>query len=247
MTPLSPLARAFVEQTVQSAALHQKHRARIWAQLQRRVAAESAENAPHRWSARKSPLAWVTCVVASVALGAGTVRALHRTENAVSVSVANACPPVPAPACEACLAPAAHEARSPKVSSSALPVASKPTQATRSKAVQHASHPVAQSTTLGRPDPARPAAHRVAAVLPAYGSLSLENDPTRQLRAEPGFAATHTAPHVSATPFGVTADWLEMAQPLVGAPPVLVENRFESSPPLKLTPPQFKLTAALLD
>jgi hypothetical protein len=89
-------------------------------------------------------------------------------------------------------------------------------------------------------------AHRLTAALPAYGTVALETDRERQRRIEhPGFAGMN-ATFGDSVPFASATEWLAVG-PHLEAPFPFLDGRFESPPPLKLTPTPFKLTAALFD
>lgn len=259
MTTLCPQARAFVD-SAQSAALSQNHRARIWVQLQQRAAESPSHSAPWRGRVSRVPLGWGSCI-ASLALIAGVLGAVHRRSTSASVNSLNTCPlvlapsceaclapPVLAPSCEACLLPSVIETRSPQTPSPASLGVSKHVASSRTKAKHRAPQPVTRSDSSSkRLDPAQLVPERLVAVLPAYGRAPLEHRRERQIPADPGSTGVRAASYGGALPFGVTTEWLEIALPSVAAAAPLVEGRFEPAWPLKLTPPQLRLTATLLE
>jgi hypothetical protein len=229
MTALSPLARAFVEQTVQSASLDQKHRAQLWAQLQRRVSAESSSVSPSQSPMAgvlrlvlKTPLGWAGSVVVSGAILVGVLGATHRLDRTTKATAFDACPPAPKPSCEACFAPATIA----NASTPAVP----PKVITESKPSKPAAPRGAGSRSRSAPPPPK----RVATMPPRRDLQAVVVEPSRGV---PGMHPVYTR-------FSYE---LDLAPHLVGGISPLGEGQFEPPVPLRLTQPQLRLTSTVLE
>lgn len=256
MTALSPLARAFVDQSLQSAALHQRHRAQIWAKLQQRVSGEASSESPrhapaaslHRF-AFGSRIGWAGFFVASGAILASVCGTVMRRDHASEVTAVALCPPVPKSSREAGLAPTALADSSTQAIPSEVALNSKHTAADRLQQTVRQLSPNARATAPR--DRSRPTAippRKVATLFPHRDLQTVVVERSRgSLPSDSGYALTHMAIHQGGTQFGVSPEWRQFAPHLVGGYSPLGEGGFESSLPLKLTQPQLRLTATLLE
>lgn len=226
MNELRPLARAFIEQAVQSASMHHKHRAQLWAQLQLRVLAESSRVSPSQSPIAgvlrlvlRTPLGWAGSVVVSGALLVGVVGATHRPDPAARAAVLEACPPAPTPSREACLAPVAPTNASLAVLPPTMGEAPKQTKKSRLK----------PSKPTAKPPP-----NRVATLPPLRDLQAIVVEPSRGL---PRMAPVHAR-----VPYE-----LDFAPHLVGGISPLWEGQFEPPAPLRLTQPRLRLTSTVLE
>lgn len=275
MTALSPLARAFVDQTVQSAMLHQKHRAQIWTKLQQRVLTESPCEAP-RHSPRgswlglslKSPVGWVGSVVLFGAILANVLGNARQLGPTAENDQLEACPPLPRQSHEANLAASVVAVESAEAMPPAIELAAQQALDNRPKTEKStiaavARAPANRKRSRRSPAPSRQVApllpHRDLEVIvvgrsarmtglhPTYAGLSYELQPENLFRSGTVDDSTNGATHRSDAQFVVAPSSLELPPHLAGALLPLGEAQFESSLPLKLTQPQLRLTSAAID
>ncbi len=256
MSALSPLARTFVDQSVQSAALQQKHRTQIWAKLQQRVSVEASSESPrHAPSASlqrftfSGRIGWAGFFVATGAILASVFGTVIGRDHASEVTAVALCPPIPNGTREASLAPTAPADSSTLAMPSDAALTSKQAPASNPPPkVRQLSPNVRGNGPRARSGPTPIPPSRVATLLPHRDLQTVVVERSAgAINADSGYALTHTATHRNGAQFGVSPEWLEFAPHLVGGFSPLGEGQFESSLPLKLTHPQLRLTATLLE
>jgi hypothetical protein len=256
MNALCPLARAFVDQTVQSAALHHKHRAQIWAKLQQRVLAESSAESPSRWPVARAPkpsIGWAGFLVASCAMFAIVLATAHRLELASEKGLPTTCPAAPALSPVVSLAPTTAAGACAQAMPPATTLATKQAPVRTSRPKQQPSLADARGTAKPerlRSNPIPP--NQVATLLPQPDLKEVVAQRSKGMasRRPRGIGADDEgdwAPAYDGLQLSVTGGWLQVAPQMVGGISPLAESRFEPSLPLKLTRPQLRLTAALLE